>query len=164
MVEVGRKLTYTAIPEFENVWLFKNFFDFQLSLFVTSWLNPRNWDRLPCLKFNIEQDTVPIYRIIIDSNRLHVSASVNTTQSFKTAIGWRAFKNDSSRKKTEHLWHHLIDRKLTFLHVRFEVGLFISFTRKSVSKEKWHISWGMVSPFYLMPEFQNTDPHFFSTT
>jgi hypothetical protein len=40
-----------------------------------------------------------------------------------------------------------MNRKTTFLSIKFEGGLFNPFIRKSMSKEKWHFSWGMVSPF-----------------
>jgi hypothetical protein len=39
-------------------------------------------------------------------------------------------------------WHQTIDKKYTFLYVKFEYGLFMSFTRNLKPKKKWHFSWG----------------------
>jgi hypothetical protein len=51
-------------------------------------------------------------------------------------------ESGDASKKPQHILHHSIDRKHTFLHARFEVGLSISFTRKSIQDKKWHFSWG----------------------
>jgi hypothetical protein len=49
--------------------------------------------------------------------------------------------------KTEHTWHHSIDKKYCFLHIKFEVRLFIYLTRKAMTNKKKHFSWGMIHPF-----------------
>jgi hypothetical protein len=75
-------------------------------------------------------------------------APVNPTQSTETATGYVGLKEDDSSKKTQLSWYHEIDRKHTFLQMKFEAGLSNSFSRKSMSKKKWHFSWGMVHPFF----------------
>jgi hypothetical protein len=61
---------------------------------------------------------------------------------------WGEIKDDDSLKKTPHPRHLSIDRKHTFLCVKFEVKFIIILARKSMFNEKWFFSWGMmVHPF-----------------
>jgi hypothetical protein len=63
-------------------------------------------------------------------------ASLNTAENLKTATDSNDPKAGNSFTKIKHPWHHQLDTKHHFLHVKFEVRFAISFTRKSMSNKK----------------------------
>lgn len=75
-------------------------------------------------------------------------AFVNTAQSLKSTTDWSVSQDGNPFKKTHHSLYHSLDRNHNFLHVKFEIGLCISFARKYMTKEKWHFSWRIVRPFF----------------
>jgi hypothetical protein len=54
----------------------------------------------------------------------------------KVCGGLECHQYGDSSKKTQHTWHRLIDRKINFLDVKFEVGPCISF-RRTLVFNKW---------------------------
>jgi hypothetical protein len=62
--------------------------------------------------------------------------SVNSTRSSKTATDWGAHEDKRLSKETVHRWHHSVDKKHTFLHVKFEEGYIISFIRNPMSNKR----------------------------
>jgi hypothetical protein len=74
---------------------------------------------------------------------------VSATQSHKTATHWGVAKSSDASKKFHDPRRHYIDRKHTFLYVKFESALFPSFTRACMSKEKvalFHQGWSIHFP------------------
>jgi hypothetical protein len=65
-------------------------------------------------------------------------ACVKSIQSLKTATDGSDIKDSDPYKTAKHDWHHSIDRRHIFFHVNFDVVLFVSFTRTSMSNKKWH--------------------------
>jgi hypothetical protein len=61
--------------------------------------------------------------------------SANTTQSPKIATDRNNLKVGNIAKETQRPLHHSIDRKHTFLYVKFEVGLIILCKRKYMSNK-----------------------------
>jgi hypothetical protein len=71
--------------------------------------------------------------------------SVNTVSSPKTATAWSAPKDGISFKEIQHSQHQSIDRKHISRHVKFKVGLIISFMRKSkYKKNTFHGGWSVL--------------------
>lgn len=64
------------------------------------------------------------------------NASDNSAQSHKTATDLNALKLDESAKVILHTLYHSIDRKHSFLYVKFGVWLLFSLARKSLFKQK----------------------------
>jgi hypothetical protein len=95
------------------------------------------WNKMKCLSIELLSST----------NVSNIYAAVKSIQSTKTATSWSAFKLYDSSKKTKHTWHHSIDKKRTPFHVKFELDLSISFTRKCMSKKMWGFLWVIIRPF-----------------
>jgi hypothetical protein len=72
---------------------------------------------------------------------------VNAIQSYKTTTHWGDAKSSDASKKFHDPRHHYIERKHTFLYVKFEGALFSSFKKTYLSKESGTFSYGMVHPF-----------------
>jgi hypothetical protein len=62
-------------------------------------------------------------------------ATANAAQSPIIATDWGTGKVSDLSEKTQHLKYYSIHMRYIFLHVKFEVGLFISFTRKAMPKK-----------------------------
>jgi hypothetical protein len=54
--------------------------------------------------------------------------------------------------RTQHPWHHSVDAKHAFLHVKFETRFVIFFMRKFLSNKNRR---GMVHPFFEMRDLKN---------
>jgi hypothetical protein len=61
---------------------------------------------------------------------------VSTRQSTKTATESSNPKIGNSSVETKYPWHHSVDKKNCFLHVKFEVRFAIPLARKSRVQEK----------------------------
>jgi hypothetical protein len=79
---------------------------------------------------------------------LHGSVTPHTKPQTSDWFQWPQSCNKPI--KAQHLWHHSVDKKHCFLHVKFEAKFVIFFfsTRKSMSQKKWHFSWGIIYPFF----------------
>jgi hypothetical protein len=84
-----------------------------------------------------------------------LNASLSTTISPKTATDSNCPKVEHSPSKTHHPWHHSVDTKNDFMHVKFEIRFVISFKRKSISNKKWHFSWGTAHAFFAKAGVEN---------
>jgi hypothetical protein len=74
--------------------------------------------------------------------------SPSPSQSLKTATDSIGSKAGQFIHQTQHLWHHSIDKKHSFLHVEFEV-IFIVFLRENLRLTKRDtFSWAIVHPFF----------------
>ncbi|SAM05330.1 hypothetical protein [Absidia glauca] len=59
-----------------------------------------------------------------------LQTSANSTLSSKTATGSSGPKVGHTSTETQHPWHHSVDRKHYFSHMKFEVTFVTSFSRK----------------------------------
>jgi hypothetical protein len=74
-----------------------------------------------------------------------IYACLITALSLKTATDSSSPKIDNSSNKTPLSWHHSVDKKHSFLHVKFEVRFVISFARKSMStSDNFHGRWSIL--------------------
>jgi hypothetical protein len=55
--------------------------------------------------------------------------SVSAAQNLIAATDWRTSKDGNLLKKLQHTLYNSIDKKHIFVHVKFESGLFILFSR-----------------------------------
>lgn len=62
--------------------------------------------------------------------------SLTPPKAPQTATHWSVRQYTALRYKTQHTWYHSIDRKLIFVHVKFEYGSFILFTRELTPNKK----------------------------
>jgi hypothetical protein len=67
---------------------------------------------------------------------LVLCTSISTTLSTKTTTWSSGPRVGNFPPKTQHPWHHLVDKKHYSLHVKFEMRFIISFTGKYMSNKK----------------------------
>lgn len=90
-------------------------------------------------------------------------APVNAAQGLKIATGRNALKSSDISMQTRTSWYHPIGQKHAFLHVKFEIELSISFSRKSMTKIKPHFFKGE-GPSFFLNTFHTPPKDFFSTS
>jgi hypothetical protein len=61
---------------------------------------------------------------------------VNATKGLKKATVWIVIKIGNSLKEIRHSWYQSIDKKHLWVHVKFECGLLIPFTKKKRDPRK----------------------------
>jgi hypothetical protein len=73
--------------------------------------------------------------------------AVKAKKSPPKATDWSGFKKGNLLKKTQLSWYQSIAKKHLWIHVKFDGGLSIPFTRKIESKKNGTFSKGVVCPF-----------------
>jgi hypothetical protein len=94
----------------------------------------------------MEKDKAYIYWIMLEERHKYAVCVREQCAKSQTATDWNFSKGNRSFIQTPHLWYRSLDKRYTFLHAKFEVGLSIPFTRIVMSKKSDTFPWGML-PF-----------------
>jgi hypothetical protein len=121
-------------------------------VFKTEMKNPSSnftWSKIKCISIKRYQN----WSISV----LH--AFLKATLGLKTATDSTSPKAGHLSSKSPHPWHHSLDTKHFFLHVKYGIWFVISFMRKSMFNKKWYFFMGDGLPFFFSKnqnsEFEN---------